>query len=70
MRKLVNSEIKETKDGKHYIVSNYHEQDSDDHVIFRTTVRSANYLNEEVLVAAATKEIINKINLNSKGVAK
>jgi hypothetical protein len=66
MRKLIKSEIKESENGRHYVVDSFHEQCDDETVVFKTRIRPAEYLNFAVRVSDATKEIINKINLNTK----
>ena len=63
MRKLVKSEIREIS-GKHFIVSEFEDFEQNENVVW---VSKAPYFNSDVLVADATKEIIQKISKNSKG---
>jgi len=63
MRKLVKSEIHEIS-GKHFIVSEFDDVEQNENVVW---ISKAPYLNSDVLVADATKEIIQKISKNSKG---
>jgi hypothetical protein len=61
MRKLVKNEIREY-DGKHTIVSQCETTDTEGRTIKLFRIYKANYLNSDVDVTDATKEIINKIS--------